>query len=65
MKNAQLYLFEPELCEEELAGVEGDGLCEGEEVYEGELAEEIWEGWNAADRSVVAGRGRTIRRLAV
>jgi len=55
MKSAQLYLFEPELCEEDLGGVEGDGLCEGEEVYEGELAEESWEGGNAADRSAVAG----------
>jgi hypothetical protein len=52
MKSEQLYLFDRELCEEDLSGVEGDGLCEGEEIYAGELAEE---GWKWADRSAVAG----------
>ena len=38
----QLVLFE-ELkdCPEDFSGVDGDGLGEGEEVYEGELAK--WE----------------------
>ena len=65
MKREQLYLFDLEDPKEDLGGVEGDGLCEGEEVYEGELAEEIWESWNAADRIVVAGCRRTIGRPAV
>lgn len=54
MKSEQLYLFECEP-EDELSGVQGDGLCDGEELYEGELAEEGWEFWNKADRCVVAG----------
>ena len=55
MKNGQLYLFEPAFCEEDLAGLDGDGLCEGEEAYEGELAVEVWEGRIDPSQSVVAG----------
>lgn len=56
MKQEQLYLFESEseLCEEDLSGVEGDGLCEGEEVYDGELFEEGREGLFDANQCVVA-----------
>ena len=30
-------MFDRDLVEEDLSGVAGDGLCEGEEAYEGEL----------------------------
>ncbi len=43
MKRDQLYLFQEYEWEEDYSGVEGDGLCEGEEVYAGELAEQDWE----------------------
>ena len=43
MKREQLYLFQEYEWEEDYSGVEGDGLCEGEEVYAGELAEYRWE----------------------
>ena len=36
MKREQLYLFQ-EYQWEDTDGVDGDGLCEGEEVYAGEL----------------------------
>ena len=37
MSDKQLYLFELNAYEdEEFFGVDGDGLCEGEELYEGE-----------------------------
>jgi hypothetical protein len=36
MKREQLYLFQ-EYDWEETDGVNGDGLCEGEEIYAGEL----------------------------
>ena len=49
MKEEQLYLFDFECSEEDLSGVEGDGLCEGEEVYEGELA--LW-GWREEEKRV-------------
>ena len=44
MKREQLYLFQEYEWEEDYSGVEGDGLCEGEEVYAGELAECRWGG---------------------
>ena len=41
MKAEQMYLFELEAFQdEEFFGVDGDGLCEGEELYEGETGEE-------------------------
>ena len=41
MKAEQPYLFEREAFQdEEFFGVDGDGLCEGEELYEDELGEE-------------------------
>jgi len=42
MNCKQLYLFEEYAWEEEI-GVDGDGLCEGEESYAGEKAEYWWE----------------------
>ena len=42
MKEEQLYLFDLECSEGDLAGVEGDGLCDGEEVYQGELTPLGW-----------------------
>ena len=42
MKREQLYLFQ-EYDWEETDGVDGDGLCDGEEVYSGELAVFAWE----------------------
>jgi hypothetical protein len=38
MKREQLYLFQEYEWEEDYCGVEGDGLCEGEEACAGELA---------------------------
>ncbi len=43
MKRDQLYLFQEYEWEEDYSGVEGDGLCEGEEVYAGELIEYAWD----------------------
>ena len=41
MSSEQLRLFELEDWEdEEFFGLDGDGLCEGEELYDGELEEE-------------------------
>ena len=41
MSGEQMYLFGLNACEdEEFFGVDGDGLCEGEELSEGELQEE-------------------------
>ena len=43
MDKEQLLLFE-ELkdCQEDLSGVDGDGLGEGEEISLGEFEEEMW-----------------------
>ncbi len=43
MKREQLYVFQEYERGEDYSGVEGDGLCEGEEVYGGELARLGWE----------------------
>ena len=39
----QLYLFQEYEWEEDYSGVEGDGLCEDEESYAGELGEYEWD----------------------
>ncbi len=43
MKREQPYLFQEYEWEEDYSGVEGDGLCDGEEIYAGELTEYRWE----------------------
>jgi hypothetical protein len=40
MKQEQLPLFEIDVASYDLSGVDGDGLCEGEEIYSGELVGE-------------------------
>jgi hypothetical protein len=47
MKREQLYLFQDYVWEEELDGIDGDELCEDEEIYEGELSEIGWESQQA------------------